>query len=446
VVQSLPIILLFILADPAPLDPRVALGEQLFNDTRFASPLGDMDVSCATCHAREDRTGYRAFADPLGRSWHPWRYEDPGRETLRNAPTLLDLADHDFIHTDAEFLSLESQSEHTLVGRNFGWLPNEHDEAARTVAKVLRTHYADKFHAAYTLDVNSATDDECVDAAAHAIADFVRTLRSARTSPYDRFLEANRIDPAPRTGESPQLYGGRVLLQLKQLDLASAIKIVDGFDADALAGYRMFLRSEGSERAGNCVACHVPPTFTDRSFHNVGVSQEEYDRVHGSSSFASLEIPVSEKRPQPQFQKRVHAGRPGEVDLGYWNFARFENSPLYRPQEAEASFVGRTIATFKTPTLRNLASTAPYMHNSAYTSLEEVLQFKMEMGFLARMGDLRNGDEELEKIRYIDRDFQALFAFLNALNDADTRTSEFHGPPTTSGPVAPSSYDYLVND
>jgi cytochrome c peroxidase len=426
--------------------PRTTLGARLFEDVRFASPLGDLDVSCATCHAREDQTGYRGFADPLGRSWHPWRYEDPGRETLRNAPTLLDVGDHEFIHTDAEFLSLEEQSEATLVGRNFGWLPRERAEAARTVAGVLREHYADGFREAYGVNVANVDDEDCVKAAARAIADFVRTLKSPRNSPYDRFLDANGIDAGPKRGESPQMYGGRVLIELARLKATDAVKFVDGFDERALAGYRTFLRTEGGDRVGNCVACHIPPTFTDRSFHNVGVTQEEYDAAHGTGSFAVMEIPVAGTRPRAAFMKRARKSQPGETDLGYWNFARFENSPLYRPQEAEASFVERTIATFKTPPLRNLASTAPYMHNSAYTRIEDVLQFKMEMGFLARMGDLRNGDPELEKTRFIDQDFEALFAFLNALNDADTRTAEFHGPPTSGGPVAPSSYDYLVND
>ncbi len=429
-------------ADPA----RISLGERLFSEPGFANPLGDMDVSCATCHVRADEQGYKAFTDPLGRSWQPWRYEDPGRETLRNAPALLDLADHDFIHSDAEFLSLEEQTEATLVGRNFGWLPKERAEAARTVAGVLRAGYATDFRAAYGADLAQGDDTACIKAASQAIADFVRTLKSARTSPYDEFLRANQLDAAPAAGEGPQMYGARLLAEIDRRDGLGALRLVPGFDGDAVNGYRMFLRTDGGERVGNCVACHVPPNFTDRNFHNIGVTQEEYDGAHGAGSFVSLEIPVTGTRPRAEFLKRARPGRPGEADLGYWNFARFENSPLYMPQEPEASFVARTIATFKTPSLRNLASTVPYMHNSAYTSIEDVLQLKMEMGFVARMGDLRNGDPEMAKIRFIDDDFKALFAFLNALNDAGTRTMEFRGPPTQGGPVAPSRYDYLVND
>src|SRR5262245_61568424 len=93
-------------------DPgRLALGERLFADTRLHNPAGDLELSCATCHARADKVGFRGFTDPLGRSWHPWRNEDPGRETLRNAPGLFDLNDDEFIHSDGEFTSLEAQAE-----------------------------------------------------------------------------------------------------------------------------------------------------------------------------------------------------------------------------------------------------------------------------------------------------------------------------------------------
>lgn len=428
-------------------DPRVALGERLFHEMRFDNPAGDLDVGCVTCHTPSDGVGFRGFADPLGRSWQPWRREDPGRETLRNAPGLFDLDEHEFIHTDGEFLSLEAQSERTLTGRNFGWLPREKDIAARNAARVLREHYADAFQAAYAIDLATAQDDECVYAAARAISDFVRSLRSSRTSPYDEFLRANDMDDAPGAGEDPAAYGARLLGEMDQRIAAGTFTAVEGFGEQALEGYRIFLRTEGTERAGNCVACHVPPTFTDRSFHNTGVAQMEYDTVHGSGAFASIEIPNVRTRAYPQFMSRTRHDRPGEVDLGYWNFARYGNSPMYVPQEAEPDFRIRTIATFKTPPLRNLPSTPPYMHNGLYTTLEAALHQKMEAAFLARMGDLRNPDPELLKIRIMEHDFEPLIAFLNALCDPGTRTAEYIGLSGGDAVVAPnSSYSYQPDE
>jgi len=427
-------------------DSATALGERLFAETRFDSPRGDMDVGCATCHARADQVGYRGFADPLGRSWHPWRTEDPGRETLRNTPGILDLGDHPFLHTDGEFLSIEDQSERTLTGRNFGWLPGELDEARRKVASVLRVDYAAEFLQTYRVDLNREDDAGCVRAAARAIADFVRSLNSERASPYDEFLRQNDIDEGPQPGEGPTAYGTRVLAQIDQREQDRALIQVDDFGPDALAGYRIFLQTSAKERNGNCVVCHVPPTFSDRSFHNLGVTQEEYDGVHGSGSFAKLDFPLAGTRPLPKFQQRARLDRPGETDLGYWNFARYENSPLYQPQEAESAFRARTVATFKTPPLRNLPSTPPYMHNGAYTTLESTLQQKVEAAFLARMGDLRNADPELSNVRFMEDDFAAVFAFLNALCDAGTRKAEFHDTRSGESRVAPSSYLYGADE
>lgn len=78
------------------------------------------------------------------------------------------------------------------------------------------------------------------------------------------------------------------------------------------------------------------------------------------------------------------------------------------------------------------------MHNGLYPTMESALQLKVEMAFLARMGGLRNPDPELAGIRIMEDDFAALFAFLNALSDAGTRTAAFHSGRDGASRVAPS--------
>ena len=87
---------------------------------------------------RTDPSGHRAFTEDLSRSGRPWRRGDNGRDTLRNTPTILDLAEAQFLHLDGEFLSLEQLSRETLVGRNFGWLPDERLEAVQHFRSVLQ--------------------------------------------------------------------------------------------------------------------------------------------------------------------------------------------------------------------------------------------------------------------------------------------------------------------
>jgi cytochrome c peroxidase len=75
-----------------------------------------------------------------------------------------------------------------------------------------------------------------------------------------------------------------------------------------------------------CVLCHNGPNFTDNQFHNLGVPQ---------------------------------AG-PLKEDLGRFLVSRQE----------------RDKGAFKTPTLRSVVETAPYMHDGVFKTLEEVVEFK----------------------------------------------------------------------
>ncbi len=84
-----------------------------------------------------------------------------------------------------------------------------------------------------------------------------------------------------------------------------------------------------SER-GDCFHCHPPPLFTDFSLHNIGLDS----------------MPVGE-------------------DLGYYLVT---GDP-------------KDIGKFRTPTLRNLVYTAPYMHDGRYTTLEQVVNFYSDSVF-----------------------------------------------------------------
>jgi len=114
------------------------------------------------------------------------------------------------------------------------------------------------------------------------------------------------------------------------------------------------------ESKGRCWKCHFGPNFTDEGFHNTGVG-------------ALLGEPVPE---------------------------RFEVT-------GDESDRGR----FKTPTLRGLAFTAPYMHDGSLQTLEDVVAFY-------RIGGGANAhlDERLQPADLTDREAEALVAFLEALS------------------------------
>ncbi|HSB08820.1 MAG TPA: cytochrome c peroxidase [Blastocatellia bacterium] len=407
---------------------RVDLGLRLFKDARFSSPQGDLQNSCSSCHLQdEDPQGMRAQTDFFARSWVPFRSGDPRRDELRNSPTILDAALMPRLHFDGEFDSLESLVKGTLAGRPMGWLPAEKDQAFDHIRRVIlkdsgegaRSSYRAQFTAAFQTDPEKLSSSQLIDQAAQAISDYMRTLRTRRTTAYDRFVSANGLEAAPAPGEDAKVFADRQLNRLETLESKRALKLPAGFDATALRGMRIFLETRGSSSVGNCVACHAPPLFTDLSFHNMGISQVEYDQLNGDGSFAALDIPgpAEARRPSLQFRETPTRKKPGFVDLGHWNFVDLKTSGLRRAGESDDRFLGRMIATFKTPTLRNLAFSQPYMHTGGFTTLESALGELMRLSEMARAKKVREGDEELARIRITESDIDSLVAFLNTLNE-----------------------------
>jgi cytochrome c peroxidase len=114
-----------------------------------------------------------------------------------------------------------------------------------------------------------------------------------------------------------------------------------------------------------CASCHTPPLFTDNSFHNNGLD----------ATFTNA-------------NEDVRAGR-------------------YRITLDTAD-----LGKFKTPTLRNLKYTAPYMHDGRYSNLNEVINHYQNEIIKSETLDARLIDLKLDK-----NEIQPLLTFLSTLND-----------------------------
>jgi cytochrome c peroxidase len=410
--------------------PIVRLGERLFRDDRFSTPDGDLPASCSHCHLLdEDPQGLRAYADFFNRSWISSRTKDHRRLELRNSPTIFDVAEMPRLHYDGEFGSLEDLVKGTLSGRPMGWLPGEEPQAYEQIRAVLlsdkgegrsaQVNYREQFKNAFGSDLEKLNRHEIVNLVATAIADFMRTLKTRKDSPFDRFIVLNGLENKPAANENSKAYAERLLAGIESLEARNSLKLPNNFSAETLRGLKIFFRTEGSASAGNCVACHAPPSFTDHSFHNLGISQREYDKVHGEGRFFELQIPDAANviRPSARFRETPAKNRSGEADLGFWNFVDLKNSTLRRAGESDDRFLQRMIATFKTPTLRNLKYSQPYFHDGSLHTLEEVVEEIRRSSNLARSGRIREADEELVKIKIDATDLPSIVAFLNALNE-----------------------------
>jgi hypothetical protein len=415
----------------------------------------------------------------------------------------------ELFHFDAEFATLEELIAGTLTGRNFGWLPGERDTAIAHIAHVVRgddgtgqlaqdfegLSYRVLFKAVsaavpedlilkpeFRVSVDSVTDQEIFAAVIQAVAAYVRGLQFSQEdeagnpirSPFDVFLEINGLPRQPQANESPLDYSRRLLQLVQAREQNGTLQFVttnpntaDGrfqfhkqdfvFLSEELAGLKIFLAEPQTlpptpaelvqGQIGNCVACHPAPNFTDFKVHNTGITQREYDTIHGVGQFALLAIPtLAARQAEPQrylpaththadyrepFRAIPSVADPLLTDLGLWNI--FANADFPGPQEkihallcdaflpqpcpADSVLLDAAIARFKTPGLRDLDHSAPYMHNGQLDTLDDIISFYIESATQARQGTLRNGAEALQGIALTTADMQPLVRFLKSLNE-----------------------------
>lgn len=465
-------------------------------------PFAGQAINCRACHLVDEHNsalGNRTYNDFARRSPIPDR-GDGRNVTPRNSPPLVNASlprpDGVLLHFDGEFASGRALAVGTLTGRNYGWLASEHAQAVAHIAHIIRDddgtgalaqqfggRYRDVLRAAsgvsaefrlpvgFRIDVSRASNSAIVAAISRLIEAYMNSLTFSRDSlgrfngsPYNVFLAKNRLPRSPLTGEKPADYAKRLFTAIHSLRTVNWVSNADRtftihsdqefvFGPGELAGLRIFFTGAGTQTAspltiasggaGNCTACHTPPAFTDFRFHNTGATQEEYDAIHGSGTFAALDIPtLAERRANPDAflpPSRLHPGaagifasvpearHPERTDLGLWNI--FANPDHPQPQSrllraltgttpaTFASLLPKTIARFKTPGLRDLADSAPYLHTGGKDTIEDVLEFYRVFSAKARAGEIRNPAPELRGMALVPHDLTPLAAFLRALNE-----------------------------
>ena len=154
-------------------------------------------------------------------------------------------------------------------------------------------------------------------------------------------------------------------------------KALAGYVRTLLSGHSRFDRYFNGEREalsedarqgleifhgkGNCAACHIGPNFTDERFHNTGVA---------------------------------------------WKNGRFMDPGRFLVTGQE-----KDQGAFKTPTLREIARTAPYMHDGSLKSLEDAIEFYDRGG-----NPNPSLDPDLKPLRLTQREKRALKTFLKSLS------------------------------
>jgi cytochrome c peroxidase len=96
-----------------------------------------------------------------------------------------------------------------------------------------------------------------------------------------------------------------------------------------------------------------------------------------------------------------------------------KKKPVLDEDLGKASFTHSAIHgySFKTPTLRNIALTAPYMHNGVFTTLQEVMEFYNNGGGYGLGIAPANQTLPAQKLNLSKKEMKQIIAFMKALTD-----------------------------
>jgi len=285
-----------------------------------------------------------------------------GLTGTRNAPTAANSAFNATQFWDGRSPSLEDQAQHPFLNPVEMALPN-HDP----ILEIVRSdpEYVAAFKEVFSKEGSDITMDEVT----KAIAAFERTLVFGN-SPFDRWY-----------------FGG-------EQDVIS--------DA-AKRGFQVFLAE------GRCVSCHAMENdhalFTDHRFHNIGVG---INNVQGDVPY--FVTAYLEARSQGAEVDIVVLSDPKASELG-----RFAVTEVFDE-----------LGSFKTPTLRNVAVTAPYMHDGSIATLREVVVHYNHGGATNegdRVNDFLSGG--IKQLNLNDQQIDDLVAFMEALTSPEL--ADFQG-------------------
>ncbi|MEM8834812.1 MAG: cytochrome c peroxidase [Planctomycetota bacterium] len=183
---------------------------------------------------------------------------------------------------------------------------------------------------------------------------------------------------------------------------------ISALSLEAQRGLRTFLT------VGTCVSCHSGPNFSDGAFHSVRMAPLEGG------------VPTDAGR---------HAGlgslaRSEFTAAGPWSDA---------PEGVRARLERRQVRTeeswgaFRTPSLRNVALSAPYMHQGQKLALRDVVRHYSAFEGALAPGHHANDDPLLVPMELRETQIDEVVAFLESLTDEGSADARWFSDPTESG-------------
>ena len=275
----------------------------------------------------------------------------------RNAPTVVNAAYFQTQFWDGREPDLEGQAGQPFLNPIEMGLKDY-----EPILKIVSTdpEYTKQFQAAFGKSGKDITIKEVI----QAIASFERSVISG-DSPFDRYY-----------------FGGDKTTM----------------NESAVRGFKVFTGQ------GRCVSCHTisqtHALFTDNRFHNLGIG---FDRI--AKDVKELATAFSNAKAQGTNVDVAVLSNKNTSELGRFAISDELND----------------IGAFKTPTLRNVYKTAPYMHDGSIKTLEDVVEFYNNAQVKEKLGDPPNAFQSggIRPLLLTEDQRKDLVAFLKSLTSPE---------------------------
>lgn len=360
----------------------IALGHRIFFDKRFST---NGQIACATCHKPELH-----FTDGLATA-------KGLADVARNTPTIVGSSEYTWLFHDGRSDSLWSQALVPLENER------EHGGNRTQYAKiiyndpVLRQDYEKLFGAMPDLK-----DRKRFPTKAGPVADKDAAQAWHTMSEVDRetittiFVNLGKVLAAFENQLQPS--ASRFDRYVKAATENNSNEMQKQLTHDEAKGLRIFIEK------GNCIICHNGPMLSDSGFHNVATPARDgqaYDWGRYSGAQQLLESPFNCRSKYNDDTNKACA------ELEYIVTEKDE-----------------TLGSMRTPSLRNVAKTAPYMHAGQYKTLREVIKHYVDPPPLKfRLSDL------FLDIDLNDAEINQLEAFLRSLDSPVNAEAHLLNPP-----------------
>ena len=276
-------------------------------------------------------------------------------EVDRNTPSLINVGLYRWYGWDGGHDSLWAQSVRPMLDAR------EMRSTPAHVAETLRKYFPKDYARAFGRPVPGDDEEAMVDAA-KALAAYQETLISGRT-PFDEFRDALEKNDAEGMRRYPMA---------------------------AQRGLAIFVGK------GNCSTCHFGAHFSNGEFADAGIPYFiGKGRVDGGRQEGIKKLKSDPYNLLGRFNDdatRGNAVGTKHVELQHRNFGEF-----------------------RVPGLRNVALTAPYMHNGSIATLREVVKHYSELNEERLHAD---GERVLRRLDLTSRESEDLVVFLQSLTDS----------------------------